>query len=108
MKKFLVPVLVFVLTVSLLAGCRSNKPDTTTTAPISRPTTVPTTAPTTAPTVAPTTTPTTAPTSMPTTDSTDSGMDDMIPGPEDTIDPTNGANNDTTDARSRRARLPRS
>ena len=92
MKKFFALFLVLVLTVCLFAGCRANPAPTTpsTTAPTTRPTTAPTAAPTTAPT----TMPTTAPTTMPSTDMTDLGMDDMIPGTEDTIDPTNGANQD--------------
>ena len=80
MKKFFALFLVLVLTVCLFAGCRANP--------------APTTPSTTAPTTAPTTMPTTAPTTMPSTDMTDPGMDDMIPGTEDTIDPTNGANQD--------------
>ena len=97
MKKFLSIAFVLVLTVAVLAGCRSNKPAPTTvpTAPPTRATTAPTTAPTTLPTTAPTTQPT-----QPSTDMTGPSMGDMIPGTDDTIDPTNGANHDTTDARS--------
>ncbi len=96
MKKILSVAFVLVLTVAVLAGCRSNKPE---------PTTVPTSAPTratTAPTTAPTTMPTTAPTTQPTqpsTDMTGPSMGDMIPGTDDTIDPSNGANQDATGTR---------
>lgn len=96
MKKFFSIVLVLVLTVATLAGCRSRKPDPTTestTAP-TRATTAPTSAPTTMPTTAPTTQPT-----QPSTDMTGPDMGDMIPGTGDTIDPTNGANQDATGAR---------
>lgn len=96
MKKFCSIALVLVLTVTVLAGCRSNPPaDTsaTTTAP-TRVTTAPTSAPTTMPTTAPTTQPT-----HPSTDMTGPDMGDMIPGTDDTIDPTNGANQGTTGAR---------
>ena len=79
MKKICTFALVAVLTLGLMTGCRGNKPmDTTvptTTAPATQPTTAPTTRPTTAPTTAPTTEPM---------------IDDMIPGTEDTIDPSNG------------------
>lgn len=90
MKKFIVIALVLVLTVCALTGCRSRKQE---------PTTVPTTAaPTTRPTTAPTTAPTTMPTTMPTepsTDMTGPDMETLIPGGEDTVDPTSGANQDT-------------
>ena len=97
MKKVFSIALVLVLTVATRAGCRSRKPE---------PTTVPTSAPTratTAPTSAPTTMPTTAPTTQatqPSTDMTGPDMGDMIPGTDDTIDPSNGANQDTTGMRS--------
>lgn len=87
MKKFCSIALVLVLTVALLAGCRSN-PTGNTSAPT-------TTAPTTRATTAPTTRPTTAPTTQatqPSTDMTGPDMGGMIPGTDDTIDPTNGAN----------------
>ena len=93
MKKICSIALVLVLTVSMLVGCRSTKPAVTTVP------TVPSTRPTTAPTTAPTTMPTTAPTTQPTTEMTEPSMDDLIPGTEDTIDPTNGANQDNTEAR---------
>ena len=82
MKKLIILPLAFVLAMCVLTGCRrADAPATT----------VPTTtvAPTTRPTVPPTTTP---PTTMPSTTATEPGMDDMIPGTEDTVDPTNGAN----------------
>ena len=93
MKKICSIALVLVLTVTILAGCRSTKPAETS-AP-----TAPSTRPTTAPTTAPTTMPTTAPTTAPTTEMTEPSMDELIPGAEDTIDPTNGANQDGTEAR---------
>ena len=98
MKKIIVFALVAVLTLGLMAGCRSRGNVATT-----APTTLPTTAPTTRPTTAPTTAPTTEPTTEPTEDSTDMmpDMEDMIPGPEDTVDPSSGANNDTEPARRR-------
>ena len=76
MKKICMFALAAVLALGLLTGCRSNKPMNTT---------IPTTLPTTAPTTAPTTPPTTAPTTMP-------PMEDILPGAEDTIDPSSGAN----------------
>ena len=93
MKKICSIALGLVLTVSMLAGCRSTKPAETS-AP-----TAPSTRPTTAPTTAPTTMPTTAPTTAPTTEMTEPSMDELIPGTEDTINPTNGANQDGTEAR---------
>ena len=96
-KKFRVA-LVLVLTLCLLAGCRSKQAEDTTVPSTSAP------AITTAPTMAPTTVPTEAPTTTPTEDTTDMtgpDMEDMLPGAEDTIDPSNGANQDTG-ARSRR------
>ena len=97
MKKFCTIAFVLVLTVAVLAGCRSNAPAATsaTTVPPTRATTAPTTAPTTMPTTAPTTQAT-----QPSTDMTGPDMGGMIPGTDDTIDPTNGANQDTTGARS--------
>lgn len=105
MKKYVAMALALVLTLGVLTGCRRKQPEMTTTAPT---TMAPTTRPTTAPTTRPTTAPTTAPTTMPTTGTdTMPGMDDMIPGPEDTIDPSNGAN-ETTNATGPRSRnLPR-
>ena len=100
MKKIIAIALVLVLTVCALAGCRSNQPQTTT---VPTTTAAPTTKPIPAPTTAPTTQPTTAATTMPTTASTDMtgpDMGDMIPGTDDTIDPTNGANQ-STEPRSR-------
>ena len=98
MKKFCSIALVLVLTVTMLAGCRGTT-QTNTSAPSTAPTTKPTTAPTSAPTTMPTTAPTTQPT-QPSTDMTGPDMGDMIPGTDDTIDPSNGANQDTTGARS--------
>ena len=89
MKKICSIALVLVLTVSMLAGCRSTKPAVTTTP----------TAPSTRPTTAPTTAPTTMPTTQATTEMTEPSMDELIPGTEDTINPTNGANQDDTQAR---------
>jgi len=105
MKKYVAMALALVLTLGVLTGCRRKQPEMTTTAPT---TMAPTTRPTTVPATRPTTSPTTAPTTMPTTGmDTMPGMDDMIPGPEDTIDPSNGAN-ETTNATGPRARnLPR-
>lgn len=79
MKKICIFVLVAVLTLGLLTGCRRNNPMDTTTPSTAAPTTQPTTAPTTRPTTAPTTAPTTEPM-----------IDEILPGTEDTIDPTNG------------------
>ena len=81
MKKFSIFALVLVLTLSVLTGCRRADDPVTTT-----PST--TIAPTTKPTVPPTTVP---PTTMPhiTTEPT---MMDILPGTEDTVNPTNGAN----------------
>ena len=97
MKKYLCLALALVLTVFALTGCRRKKNEVTQPTTVPPTTMAPTTRPTTAPTTAPTTMPTTAPTTMP---STEPGMDDMIPGPEDTIDPSSGAN-ESTGARSR-------
>lgn len=97
MKKILCASLAAVLTLFALTGCRSKTPASTTapsTAPAARPTTAPATQPTAAPTTAPTTMPTTAPTS-PSTDMTMPDTGDMLPGAEDTIDPSNGANQET-------------
>jgi hypothetical protein len=90
MKKFIAIALVLVLTVCALTGCRSKKQEPTTVPTTAAPTTRPTTAPTTAPTTMPTTTPTEA-----STDMTGPSMDDLIPGTEDTVDPSSGANQDT-------------
>ncbi len=90
MKKLCVFALLAVLTLGLLTGCRSSRNDMTT-APT---TTAPTTRATTAPSSAPTTQPTTEMTTP-----TDTGMD-ILPDAQDTIDPSNGAN-DNTQGRSR-------
>lgn len=91
MKRFSMIALVLVLTVCLLTGCFGrNKNDNTS---------VPSTAPTTNVTTQPTSRPATQPTTQP--DGTMPSMDDMIPGTEDTIDPTNGANQDTGAAKGR-------
>lgn len=102
MKKVIILALVAVLTLGLMAGCRSRG-NVSTTAPTTMPTTTPTTTPTTAPTTVPTTAPTTAPTTEATEESTDMmpDVEDMIPGPEDTVDPSSGANNETEPARRR-------
>lgn len=81
MKKFSILALVLVLTLSVLTGCRKTDTNATTT-----PST--TTMPTSLPTVPPTTTP---PTTMPSV-TTEPTMVDILPGAEDTIDPSNGAN----------------
>ena len=84
MKKYIVLPLAFVLTLCTLTGCRrANTPATT----------VPSTTvmPTTQPTVPPTTMP---PATMPSTTATEPSMGDLIPGTEDTVNPTNGANQD--------------
>ena len=91
MKKTIAMALVLVLTVCLLAGCRSSKPE---------PTAAPSTQPSVMPTNRPTTEPATQPSTQATTGSTQpsdtgSGMDELLPGPEDTVDPTSGANNAT-------------
>ena len=102
MKKIISIAFVLVLTVCLLAGCRSKQPETTvpsTTAATEAPTTVPTTQP---PTEAPTVAPTEAPTEA-TTDITGPDMGDMMPGAEDTVDPSSGANEDQT----RNRRMPK-
>ena len=83
MKKISILALAFVLTMCVLTGCRrtdtngTSSPSTTTTQPTSRPTLPPATNP---------------PTTMPSSAATEPGMDDMLPGTEDTVDPTNGAN----------------
>lgn len=65
MKKIAALMLVLVLTLCMLAGCRSMSQDETSN-PSTQATTAPTAAPTTAPTAAPTTAPTAAPaTTMP-------------------------------------------
>ncbi len=86
MKKFGIIALVLVLTVSLLAGCRSQNSNPSTNTTPSTNNTVPSSTP-----VIPTPTPSySEPTNtMPSTD-----MDELIPGTEDTIDPSNGANKD--------------
>ena len=88
MKRICIFALVVVLTMSVMTGCRSgNSGDTTNT------TAAPTTASTAAPTTMPTMPATTAPSTMPTTTMTEPTMENILPGTEDTIDPTNGANN---------------
>ena len=81
MKKISIFALALVLALSVLTGCRKADTNVTTT-----PST--TTTPTTRPTVPPTTTP---PTTMPPV-TTEPTVMDILPGTEDTIDPTNGAN----------------
>ena len=81
MKKITILALVLVLTVSVMTGCR-RADNTVTTTPST------TTMPTSRPTVPPTTNP---PTTMPNT-TTEPSMMDIVPGTEDTVDPSNGAN----------------
>ena len=81
MKKTYVLILAAVLMLSMLTGCRRMNPTDTTVPSTAAPTTAPTTLPTTAPTTAPTTTPTTEP-----------FPEDILPGTEDTVDPSSGAN----------------
>ena len=83
MKKLSIFALVLVIAMSVMTGCR-RADNTATTAPTT------TVAPTTRPTVPPTTTP---PTTMPSV-TTEPGMVDILPGTEDTVNPTNGANQD--------------
>ena len=82
MKKICTLSLAAVLAMCLLAGCRSNKPMDTTAPSTAAPTTMPTTAPTTRPTTPTTTQPI---------------IDDMLPGTEDTLEPSNGAEEGTVD-----------
>ena len=92
MKKVCILAVVLVLIISVMTGCRFGGNETTTTTAT---TAAPTTA-TTPTTSAPTTQPTTQATTQPTTAMTDPTMDTILPGTEDRIDPTNGANNDTS------------
>ena len=85
MKKFIILPLAFVLTLCVLTGCR--RADTPATTVPSTTATVPMT------TVPPTTMPTTTPPTMPST-MTEPDMGDMMPGTEDTVNSTNGANQD--------------
>lgn len=80
MKKFGIIALVLVLTLCMLTGCRRNDTNMTT-APST------TTQPTSRPTLPPATNPPTIPSTT-----TEPGIEDMLPGTEDTVDPTNGAN----------------
>ena len=82
MKKFIILPLAFVLTLSVMTGCRRNVTPENTSPSTNA------TVPTTMPTVPPTTIPPT----MPSTTMTEPDMGDILPGTEDTIDPTNGAN----------------
>lgn len=81
MKKISILALAFVLTMCALTGCR-RADNTDTTAPST--TVMPTTRPTTPPATNP-------PTTMPST-TTEPSMGDILPGTEDTVDPTSGAN----------------
>ena len=92
MKRFSILALVLVLTLGLLAGCRSqSNTGTSNTGNTNTPTnTVPQNT-----TVVPVPTPTPE-SSAPTTIMPTDGMDEIIPGPEDMIDPSNGANKDDT------------
>ena len=87
MKKFIILPLVFVLTLTVLTGCRRAETPATTVPSTNA--TVPTTRPTVPPTTIPTTVPPTTPSSM-----TEPEMGDITPGIEDTVNPTNGANQD--------------
>ena len=78
MKKFSIFVLVLVLVMSVLTGCRRVDDGMSTDPSI-------TTVPTSQPTVPPVTNP-------PASSTPDSGMVDILPGTEDTINPSNGAN----------------
>ena len=83
MKRISIFLLVLVLSMSVLTGCRRTDTNVTTTP-------VTTTLPTIRPTVPPTTNP---PTTMPSITTEPSTMD-ILPGTEDTVNPTNGANQD--------------
>ena len=78
MKKLSIFALALVLAMSVLAGCRGADNDMPTDTNV-------TTMPTSLPTVPPVTNP-------PASSTPDSGMVDILPGAEDTIDPSNGAN----------------
>ena len=82
MKKYITIALAFVLAAGILTGCR-RADDMTTTLPSTNTTAPATTRPSTAPSTEATTRP---------------NMDDIIPGAEDTIDPSNGANQSTGDS----------
>lgn len=105
MKKICILALSAVLTVGLLTACRSQN-----TANSSSPSSLP--APSTQATTVPTTQPTTQPTqpstemTQPSTDMPEGTMGDMIPGMEDTIDPSNGENQET-EPRTRGRTAPR-
>ena len=92
MKKIICITLVAILTLCTFTGCRSRGSDTApgTTTPSQQPSTRPSTAPSTRPSTAPTTAPTT-----PSTGTIMPDAEDMLPGSEDTIDPSNGANQET-------------
>ena len=80
MKKISILALALVLTMCVLTGCRGTDNTATTTSTTTQPTSRPTLPPATNP-----------PTTMPSI-TTEPTMEDMLPGTEDTIDPTNGAN----------------
>lgn len=83
MKKFTVIAFVLVLTLGLFTGCGRNDDNMTTA------------------TTPSTTRPATTPSTQATTGTTMPGMDDMLPGSEDTIDPSNGANESTSNTGAR-------
>ena len=83
MKRISIFLVVLVLAMSVLTGCRRSNTNVTTTPSTS-------TLPTIRPTVPPTTNP---PTTMPSI-TTEPSMMDILPGTEDTVNPTNGANQD--------------
>lgn len=96
MKNLTILALVFVLAAGLMTGCGCTSSDMNTTP-----------ATTVAPTTAPTTAPVTRPSTAPTTEMTMPDAEEMIPGPEDTIDPSNGANNSTDNTVARNRRINR-
>lgn len=89
MKKITIIGCVLALTLGLFTGCGCSASVTDMTTNTTNATTMPPS----------TTKPATTPSTQATTEVTMPGMDDMIPGSEDTIDPSNGANQ--TDARTR-------
>ena len=81
MKKFSILIVACLILIGSLTGCGCMSSDvTTTTQPV-----------TSIPPV------TTRPVTEPTRDMTMPSIDNLVPGPEDTIDATNGANNATED-----------
>lgn len=84
MKKFTILALVFLLSAGMLTGCGCTSSDMNTTTNTTNTRPLPNTTPA-----------TTRPSTAPSTNMTMPSMDDVIPGPEDTIDSTNGANKNT-------------